>query len=243
VTDHPAVRVKLRIPGTWASPRELVEQLPAGYRFTPDSLVLPDNRRVEFGAVDADDQFAAIFRSSCRRMPTDEERAKIDNYKVNVLLGGPGGSIEAAKTMMEAACAIIKAGGAGVFIDNCGLAHGGENWLYMTEEGSSDALSFAFVGIIRNEHEVWTMGMHVLGLRDLVMKRADVEDGYDIVEVIRYVCAGDKPVDDGHIIADLSGPRFQAKAEPSQERFSSSPMHNPFGRLRLMSMKDIAETN
>jgi len=243
MTDQPAVIVDLRIPGVWGSPRELAEQMPAGYRLTPEGLEMPGGRIVECGVVKADGEFAAIFRSSCRRMPTEQERSTIDNYKVNFLLSAPGGSAEAAQTIMEAASAIIKAGGAGVFIDNCGLAHGGENWLYMTEDGSSDALSFAFVAIIRSEHEVWTMGMHVLGLRDLVMKRADVEDGYDIVEVIRYVCAGDKPIDDGHIIADLSGPRFQAKAEPCQERFSSSPMHNPFGRLRLVSMKDIAETN
>ena len=55
------------------------------------------------------------------------------------------------------------------------------------------------------------MGMHVLGLRDIVMKRSDVEtDGFDIVEVIRYLCRGEKPIDDGHVIADLNGPRFQA---------------------------------
>ena len=54
---------------------------------------------------------------------------------------------------------------------------------------------------------------------------------------------GDKPVDDGHVIADLNGPRFQAFAEESEEKLAGSPMHNPFGRLRLVSMRDIAETN
>jgi hypothetical protein len=95
-----------------------------------------------------------------------------------------------------------------------------------------------------SETEVWTVGLHVLGLRDIVMKRSDVEqDGYDIVEVIRYVCRGDKRVDDGHIIADPDGPRFQAFAQPGEERMAGSPMFNPFGRLRLVSIRDIAETN
>ena len=58
------------------------------------------------------------------------------------------------------------------------------------------------------------MGMHILGLRDIVMKRADLESGgFDIIDVIRYLCQGDKPVDDGHVIADLEGPRFQAFVE------------------------------
>jgi hypothetical protein len=146
--------------------------------------------------------------------------------------------------MMEAGAAIVRAGAAGVFIDNCALAHGGEHWLKMTEDGGSDAVSFAFVGIIRGQMEVWTMGMHVLGLRDVVMQRTDVEQGgFDIVEVIRYLARGDKPVGDGHVIADLDGPQFQAFAAESPAETADSPMHNPFGRLKLVSIKDIAGRN
>jgi hypothetical protein len=146
--------------------------------------------------------------------------------------------------MMQAAAAMVRAGGAGVFIDNSGLAHGGEHWLAMTEDGGPDALSFAFVTIVRGKTDAWTMGMHVLGFRDLVMKRSDIEvGGFDIVEVIRYVCASDKPVDDGHLIADLDGPRFQTRAEDSPRDLAGSPMHNPFGRLKLVSIRDIAEAN
>src|SRR5205823_4139292 len=196
------VTISLRIPGQWSHPRELVERIPAGHRLTPDTLFLPDGTEIEFGAAPADDQFARIFRSSCRQPPTDAELATVDGYRVNAFLSGPGGSMAAARTMMQAAAAIVRAGGAGVFIDNCVLAHGGQQWLEMTDDGGPDALSFAFVGIIGSPTEVRTMGMHVLGLRDIVMKRADA-DGFDIIEVIRYVCRGDKPIDDGHVLADL----------------------------------------
>jgi len=54
---------------------------------------------------------------------------------------------------------------------------------------------------------------------------------------------GEKPVDDGHVLADLSGPRFQAFTQPDTEGRVGSPMYNPFGRLKLVSMRDIAETN
>jgi hypothetical protein len=236
--------VDLRIPGGWSHPAELIERLPRGYRLTPEALLLPDRTQVAFGAMDADDQFAQIFRSSCRQEPTAEELATVDHYTVNALLSGPGGSLQAAHTMMQAAAALVRAGGAGVFIDNSGLAHGGEHWLAMTDDGGPDALSFAFVAIISGETEVWTMGMHVLGLRDVLMKRGDIEqDGFDIVEVIRYLARGDKPIDDGHVLADLDGPRFQAFTQPPAEDLRGSPMHNPFGRLKLVSLRDIAETN
>lgn len=238
------ITVALRIPGTWSHPRELVQRLPAGCRVTAEGLILPDATQVEFGAMEADDQFAKIFRSSCRQPATKEELATVDGYAVNVVLSGPGGSMQAALTMMQAGAAIVRAGGAGVFIDNSALAHGGEHWLEMTEDGGPDALSFAFVSIVRGRAEVWTMGMHVLGLRDIVMKRADVEaGGFDIVEVIRYLARNEKPIDDGHILADLDGPRFQAFTQDSAEGPAGSPMHNPFGRLKLVSMGDIAEAN
>ncbi|MFL5243127.1 MAG: hypothetical protein ACJ8FY_13555 [Gemmataceae bacterium] len=238
------VTIALRIPGKWSGPRELIERLPSGYRLTPEALIFPDGSQVDFGGSRADDQFAQIFRSSCRQLPTADELATVDGYTVNVFLSGPGGSLEAARRMMQAGAVLVRAGGAGVFIDNSTLAHGGRNWLEMTEDGGADALSFAFVAIVRGQTEVWTMGMHALGLRDLVMKRDDIESGgFDIVEAIRYLSRGDKPIDDGHIIADLDGPRFQVFNQNDTQSPVGSPMHNPFGRLKLVSLKDIAEAN
>ena len=43
----------------------------------------------------------------------------------------------------------------------------------------------------------------------LLYREALEPSGFDIVEAIRYLSRGDKPVDNGHIIADLDGPRFQ----------------------------------
>lgn len=96
----PPVTVALRIPGRWSAPGELIERLPAGYRLTPQTLVMPDKTQIEFGAMEPDDQFAGIFRTSCRRQPTDEELEAVDHYTVNAFLKGPGGSLPAARTMM-----------------------------------------------------------------------------------------------------------------------------------------------
>src|SRR5262245_22428841 len=230
------VTVALRIPGKWSHPSELVQRLPEGCRLTAEALILPDTTRVEFGAVAADDQFAQIFRSSCRQPAAEDELAAVAGYRVNVLLSGPGGSMQAARTMMQAGAAVGRAGGAGVFIDNSALAHGGRHWLAMAEDGGPDALSFAFVAVVGGRADVWTMGMHVLGLPDVVMKRADVEaGGLDIIEVIRYLSRGEKPVGDGHVLADTSGPRFRVFTQGSAEEQVGSPLYNPFGRLKLVS--------
>ncbi len=242
-TDAP-IQTKLRIPGNWSHPEELLQRMPAGFHLTPEALILPDSREIEFSPMPPDDQFAQIFKSSCRQPATDDEMATVNSYTVNVGLTGPGGSKQAALTMMQAGAAIVRSGGAGVFIDNSALAHGGGNWIEMAEDGGPDALSFAFVAIVRGQNEVWTMGMHVMGLPDVVMRRSDLDaDGDTIIEVIRYLCKGDKPMGDGHLLADEVGPRFQVVATSSDEFDVGSPMHNPFGRLKLVSLKDAAEGN
>ena len=240
------VRTTLRIPGVWSNPGELLTRLPEGFRLTPDALFLPDGTEIEFNPLAADKQFAGIFESSCRRPATAEEMALVRRYKVNIGLNGPGGSLGAALKMMQAGAAIVQAGGAGVFIDNCALAHGGGLWADMADDGGPDALSFAFVGIVRGRQDVYTIGMHVLGFPEISMRVADLDpNGESLVEVIRYICASDKPVGDGHLLGDELGPRFRAVATigPGDERLAGGPMYNPFGCLKLTSMKDIAEGN
>jgi hypothetical protein len=239
----PSIIVDLRIPGRWSHPRDLIERLPDGCRVTPEALILPDGARIDLGFLPPDDQFPGIFRSCCRQPPTEKELATADGYTVNVTLSGSGGSMEAARMIMKAAATMVRAGGAGVFIDNSALAHGGEHWLEMTEDGGIDALSFAFVGIVQSNIDIWTIGMHVLGLRDIILKRADVEKGFDIVDLIRYMVRGEKPVGNGHIVADVNGSWFSCRAEDGNPRMVGTPMHNPFGRLRLVELRHIASNN
>ena len=239
-----SVRTTLRIPGNWGDPGELIERLPDGFQLTPDWLVTPDGTAIEFTPMPPDDQFPQIFKSSCRRPPSRAELAIVNNYSVNVALSGPGGSLDLARTMLEAGAAIVRAGAGGVFNDNGGLAHGGADWIEMAEDGSDDAISFAFVSIIGGKSEIWTMGMHVLGLHDIVLKQSgDDSTGEKVIDIIRYMSQTDHPIDVGHVIADERGPQFQAmKAEP--DKFEpDSPMHNPFGRLRLVPFKDIGLSN
>jgi hypothetical protein len=188
-----------------------------------------------------DDQFPRIFESCCRRPPTQDELAVVGRYTVDVGLTGPGGSLESALTMMQAGAAIVRAGGAGVFNDNSGLAHGGGDWLAMTEDAGPDAVSFAFAAIVRDQHEVYTMGMHVMGFPDLLMRSAVDEE--TIIEIIRYVCGGGRPIGVDHVLADEQGPRFQVVGTTSDDFEADSPMHNQYGRLKIVSATDIAQGN
>jgi hypothetical protein len=236
----PSIMVDLRIPGRWPHPKDLIERLPKNWRATPQLLILPDGARIELGFFPPDDQFPKVFRSSCRWPPTEEELATADGYTVNVTLSASGGSMEAARTIMKAAAAVVRAGGAGVFIDNSVLAHGGELWLEMAEDGGEDALSYAFAGIVQGNTDIWTLGMHVLGLPDIVVKRTDVGKNFEIVELIRCLVRGDMPAGNGRVLADVNGHCYSCCAEEGDSKKAGNPMHNPFGRLRLVKMRHIA---
>jgi hypothetical protein len=240
---HP-VQVTLRIPGAWEHPGQLIEGLSSGYRLTPESLVLPNGNKLDFTPMPPDDQFADVFATACRGPASSGESETVRRYTVNVCLSGSGGSLESALAMMQAGSAIVRAGGAGVFVDNSAIAHGGTSWIEMTDDGGPDALSFAYVSIVQGKKEVSTMGMHVLGLPEVVMTRADADaNDMSIIEVIRYLSSSNRRIDDGHILADELGPRFTAHRAEDNSCGPESPMHNPWGRLRLVSIKDIAERN
>lgn len=238
-------RVTLRIPGAWAHPGELVERMPDGFRLGPESLRMPDGTEIELNPRPADKQFSGIFQSACRKPPTSDELAILRRYTVNICLSGPGGSLEAALTMMRAAASIVRAGAAGVFIDNSAQACGGRDWLMMTDDGGPEAISFAFVSIIRSHRDLTTMGMQVMGFPDLKLRSSDVDQrGELVIELIRYICGGDRPIDVGHILADdLGRPRFHVVAREQDDFEEDSPMHNPHGRLKLVSSRDLAQGN
>lgn len=240
----PTVQIKLRIPGNWAHPGELIERLPTGYRLSPDRLCMPDGQELELVPMPPDEQFVEIFHSSCRGEITRAERAVLKHYTVNLGLVGPGGSMEAARTMLRAGAALVSAGAAGVFIDNCALAHGGEHWRELAEDASVDAVTFAFAALVRNAKEVWSLGLHAMGQPDVVMSRADCEaDDPAIIGVLGYLCEGERTIGDGHLLGDENGPQFQARIAPPDDFPADSPLHNPFGRLRLVNIRDAASAN
>jgi hypothetical protein len=89
------------------------------------------------------------------------------------------------------------------------------------------------------------MGMQVMGFPNLLMRSRDVDDRAEtVVEIIRYVCGGGRPIDVGHVLADDQGqPRFQVVGKTNDELEPQSPMHNPFGCLKIVSAQSLAEDN
>jgi len=234
----------LRIPGAWGGFEEITGRLPHGYSMCDAGLVMPEGQVIEMFPMKPDKEFASVFESSCRTPATSDELSILNRYTVNLGLVGPGGSLEAARTMLRAGAAILQSGGAGVFVDNSLLAHGATDWTEMATVDDVEAITFAFVGIIRRKLDVRTVGMNVLGKPDLVLSRRDFDENNDfIIDLIRYVASSKKVIGDRHIMAMESGTQFQSEVLETDDAPVGSPSHNPSGRLRLVNLKTIAELN
>ncbi len=231
-----APEVTLRIPGGWSQPEEFFEQLPSGCRATAEELVLADASEFELNALPADEEFPGIFAGSCPKLPTESERAQIESNKVNICLSGRGGSIEAARQLMTAAAAVMAAGGAGVFVDNSGIAHGATDWLTLLDDAENGGAYWAFVSTVRSDDEQYSVGMHVLGFRDAIIPSTGNEE-YDyrtLHSFLGFTAFSGATISDGDVVGDPVLPTYHAHMQPDDRFTASTPMFNQYGRWRLV---------
>ena len=230
--------VTLRLPGRWSDPRELADALPEGYRLETNRLHLPDGSSVEANALPPDNEFPKLFIDGCQRSPSEEDLRTIENYQVNFCLTGPGGSYDAAKRMLDAGAAVIRAGGAGVFVDNSGLSHPSEDWLDLADDEQDGGAYWAFVMTVGAEDEMYSSGAHVLGLRDAVVPRTgdDQADHFTLNNFLGYTYASGATIGDGDLLGDEDAAHFRVRMEPCTYLPEGSPLHNPYGRWRLEPM-------
>ncbi len=230
-----APEVTLRIPGTWSQPAEFYERLPAGCRATETGLVLDDGSEFELNVLEADGEFAAVFASSCPKLPTESEREQIENYTVNICLSGKCGNVAAACRLMAAAAAVMATGGAGVFVDNSGIAHGATDWLTLLSDAENGGVYWAFISTVRSEDELYSIGMHILGFRDAIVPSTgnDEYDSRTLHSFLGYTAFSGASIQDGEMVGDAVLPTFHAHMQPDDRIPAGAAMHNPYGRWRL----------
>jgi hypothetical protein len=84
--------------------------------------------------------------------------------------------------------------------------------------------------------------MHTMGFAELALPRgAGDEDA--IVELLRWVCLRNLPIDEGDVLGDDDLPQFKAVARSYDDATADSPLYNPFGRLKILRLRDIADNN
>ena len=257
--DGPAVEIALRVPGPWDSPEAFDAALPDGYRLGGDGETLwlytsPDADGGEPGRVPLyihpfDAEFVDVFAGGVGRLPSEADRAGVEQHSVLICPVFPGGSPERAAAALRHTAAVIRAGGVGVFVDNSGLAHGSDDWLALADathdaDAVDDAAMHAFVNVYGAADRLWSIGMHLLGHRDATLVDRSGDDERDDVmlrNALGYILLSGATIADGDRLDDVgAGETLVVSLIDDDEVAPDHPMHNPSGRYRLTRTPGVA---
>lgn len=233
-----APEIILGIPGPWGSQRELVEAIardPNGYAFAGNTLMHVDSGvkfEVEFESHVA--ELGDVFQHASGGRLTKPELKEINSHKQCAYLIGEGGSAEAALGCVDAANALLRAGGYGVKVESAGVAHSREAWLTLGE--SADELLEMLVAFVGDEDAVFTCGMHAVGLPDACIDGQPGEEAAQALFVFVNFLLFDSPTlgDGDEFAVDEEGSQMYTMIlGPSRFEDTEDPFHNPYGQWTL----------
>ncbi len=248
-TPDPPPAITLRVPGAWASPRDLDERLRAadtGYALSltdsSDGSALvhtATGRRFKFDVAGPDAEIAEVFAGGGGL--TEAELAAIADHDVKVFVTGPGGSVEAARGVMRAAAALVRAGGLGVLVDNCGATHGPGDWLKLADDDQPGGVYWGLVSATGGADAVFSTGMHCLGFRD-----AEIPDpppdlraaAYLLHNFLGYSYQSGATLVDGGPLPGWDGPALDIRHADCDRFEPGTPFHNPYGVWLLKPGED-----
>lgn len=231
----------LCIPGPWKERTDLTGQLihsNSGYLF--DGMLLMDtktNISCELQMEARDERMATAFKAAGPHWSPTGEMTRIDEHASVIYLIGHGGSETNFTPLMHAARALIDAGGFGVKVESTGLAHSPETWRRLCDDLHLFSIHEACVVYITGA-DVYSCGMHNLGLRDVIVAADGTEDPVNLIRTFtRYVFAEQADIRAGQTFSVASdAPVYRiVEDEGVQYDDASSLFRNPYGFWRLDS--------
>lgn len=230
----------LCIPGPWKDRGELMMSIvdcDSGYLFAGRILMnLASEHSCEIDYAEQDPNMVSAFRAAGRHWDNTPEMEAITTHRSVVYLISDGGSREDAQAMMLAAKALLKAGGLGVKVESSGLAHSPDAWIKMCQNLHLFSAHRALVVNIADQNEVYSCGMHNLGLYDAITTIDDKQQAVELLQVFTWYLFTESP--------ELkAGQTFSVDAEADVYRLrehqginygEKSLFNNPYGTWELV---------
>jgi hypothetical protein len=227
------------IPGTWKNRSELVERVArdsGGYLFMGMLLMEMETRHTfELHFEDAHPRMATAFNAAGPHWRGSEEMSRIASHSSVVYLIGHGGSRTNAEALMGAAAALIKAGGLGVKIESTGLAHSPSAWQGLVDTRHLLTAYRAYVICLTGREQVYSCGMHNLGLREAIVDAAVDDDALDLIRRFTYYLFSESPtIQNRQTFALAPGaPVYRIFEDDGIQYEDGSLFQNPYGAWRL----------
>ena len=103
-------------------------------------------------------------------------------------------------------------------------------------DAENGGVYWAFVSTVRSDDELYSVGMHILGFRDVIIPSTG-NDEYDyrsLHSFLGFTAFSGATIRDGDMVGDPVLPTYRAHMQP-EDRFSAdTPMFNRYGRWRLV---------
>ncbi len=236
------VEIVLAVPGNWLNRTGIVTaiaQKGRGYRLTGDMLTNPaSGESFDLEIANHNPDLIETFIPAGRGQLSLKDFAALDHHTFTLYLSGPGGSLETARQIMQAAAALLWAGGIALRVESSGTVHSAGRWLNCVRYQDSDltAIFEAFVMLNRQGELVFSCGMHNLGLRDGVISIKNVleEPVQTLQTFLLYLMQENPTPKEGTIFStqpDL--PHYRLKGEKCLPYRPGDLLYNPFGWWRL----------
>lgn len=234
------MEIVLCIPGPWADRSELVQSIvkdSGGYIFAGMVLMhLETKQSYELEFCGPDERMASAFEASGPHWKNTAEMELISSHKSVCYLISKGGSIESAHSIMNAANALLDAGGYGVKVESTGLAHPPKDWKEQCKYNYLFKSHSSYVVYITLE-STYSCGMHNFGLPDAIVESSDSENPSELLRVFTHYLLSESPViKEGQTFSvDSDSPAYRIKAHPPINYGESSLFNNPFGMWKLQA--------
>ena len=243
VPDLPRPKITLRVVGNWTTPGNFADRLASeatGYELSitdggHDAALThtATGQRFGLGLDAADDEIADLFDDG-RRL-SDAELAAVRRHTVKAFVTGPGGSVDAARAVLRAGAAVVRAGGLGVFVDNCGSTHSPADWLELAGDDGDGGVYWALVDLVGSPELAYSVGMHCLGYRDVELPNPGNPGRamYLMHSLLGYSYRSGVAMNDGETLGAPDGPGHRLRAVKCRRFKRGTSFHNPYGVWRL----------
>lgn len=236
--------IVLGIPGQWKDRADIatsIVQRSGGYLLASQILTHAcSGDHFDLDIYDPDPSLAAKVRSGGMGQIPEEDLRALEHHTFTLYLLSYKTGREVVGRMMDAAVALLDAGGLVVKVETAGFSVSAAQWREHASVKAAYSLYRSMVALVGGENDYFTCGMSAFALPDCVVFEPDLKTAFDVAtEFCCYVMDEAPRLAAGHTFGVAEGAkRYRLSfgdytCYPSGHRF-----HNPNGLWRL----DPAET-
>ncbi|PWD49673.1 hypothetical protein C8046_02050 [Serinibacter arcticus] len=227
------------MPGPWADREEFVAAVSRDGWIVAGAVMLNiatrENHVVQLEGPEP--RLVAAVAASAGALPDGPDLTAIAGHRSVAYLVDAGGSPERAAAAMAAGSALLRAGGLAVKVEVTGVSRTPAQWEALVADPSPLGVYRACVVTVRAPDEVYTCGMHSLGLPDVRVAATEADAG-DLVDAFaRYLLLEQPVVQAGETFAlGAEEPGYRVDRDGSVDYDGDPLLTNPHGTWRLVAL-------